>query len=105
MSNFTLKVKREELQKEISELSNIVSSIRTHFDNIEKAGRRTKNYWNGDAGEQARQGFTSYEDDITKIVQRLQNHPQNLQTITGIYLDMENKAAGGFVELKTDVIP
>ena len=104
MADFTFRVTPEELEKKASEFTTTIQSISRRFNQIEEIAGKTRSYWQGDAGEKDRSGYSSYKDDIEFIVKRMQEHPTDLLKMAGIYKQAERTAQEKNSRLKTDQI-
>lgn len=104
MADFTFRVKPEELERKSSEFSKIVQSIEQHFRRIDEISGKTRGYWRGEAGDKDREGYDSYQDDITFIIRRLKEHPDDLLKMAGIYKQAEQKVGTMSSKLKVDQI-
>lgn len=102
--DITLRVKPEALKQKSSEFTRIIDDIDRRFQRILDISGKTRGYWIGEAGDKDRQGYSSYQTDITYILKRLREHPVDLLEQAGIYEEMENKAAQRNAALKTDTI-
>ena len=104
MADFTFRVKPEDLTTKSGEFSTIIKSINKRFTQIEEISKKTRGYWRGEAGDKDREGYASYQDDITFIIGRLEEHPIDLLRMAGIYKQAEQKAEAISAELKVDQI-
>lgn len=104
MADFTFRVKPEELENKSHDFSDVICSIRGHFDQIEEVSRKTCGYWRGEAGDKDRAGYHSYQDDIAFILKRLEEHPVDLLKMAGIYRKAEQNVLSKSEKLKVDQI-
>lgn len=104
MADFTFLVRPEELERTSSEFSKLVDSIERHFQRINEISGKTRGYWVGDAGDRGREGYTSYQDDISFITKRLGEHPVDLLKMAGIYKKAEQRAETISTKLRVDQI-
>ena len=104
MADMVLRVTPETLARQASEFTDIVRDIQQRFDKIATISSKTKGYWQGEAGDQDRTGYASYQDDIAFILRRLQEHPTDLLSMAGIYREAERDVASTNAALKTDQI-
>lgn len=105
MANITLRVTPETLEAKAVQFSDVVKDIRTRFDRIRSISSKTKGYWQGDAGTRDRESYASYQEDISFILRRLEEHPIDLMSMAGIYREAEQAAIGQNATLKTNEIP
>lgn len=104
MADFTFRVKPEELEKRSCDFSEVIRSIRGHFDQIEEVSGKTRGYWRGEAGDKDRAGYHSYQDDIVFILKRLEEHPIDLLKMAGLYKEAEREVLSKSEKLKVDQI-
>lgn len=104
MADFTFRVTPAVLEQKAEEFSTLVSEIEIHFNRLEETASRTRGYWQGEAGNQSREGYASYWDDIQHIVKRLSDHPVNLLKMAGIYKRVEHQAQERAARLETENI-
>lgn len=104
MSDFTFRVKPEELEKKSAQFSKLIQSIQKHFDKIASLSGKTRGFWIGEAGDKDRVGYASYEDDVAFIIKRLEEHPIDLLKMAGIYKQAEQTVTTKNVSLKVDQI-
>ena len=102
--DITLRVKPEALKTKSAEFTNIINDIEKRFQRIMDTSGKTRGYWIGEAGDKDRQGYSSYQTDISYIMKRLREHPVDLLQQAGIYEEAERKAASRNAALKTDTI-
>lgn len=92
MADFSFRVTPEILQRKAGEFSAVVKELKSHFDEIEDISSRTRGYWRGEAGDKDREGYASYKDDIAWILRRLNEHPDDLLKMAGLYQKAETSA-------------
>lgn len=99
-----LRVTPETLERKAEEFRTVVREIQSHFDRIQSTSLKTKGYWQGDAGNRDRESFASYQDDISFIMRRLEEHPTDLLSMAGIYRSAEADVVSTNMKLKTNEI-
>ena len=104
MASFKLRVTPETLEQKADEFSGVVREIKTHFERLESIASKTRGYWQGEAGTRGRESYASYQEDITFIIRRLNEHPADLLEMAGIYRAAEEAAKTVSAQLKTDLI-
>lgn len=102
--DITLRVKPEALRTKSAEFTRIIDDIEKRFQRIMDISGKTRGYWIGEAGDKDRQGYSSYQTDISFVMKRLREHPVDLLQQAGIYEEAERKAASRNAALKTDTI-
>lgn len=85
-----LKVTPEILQQKAGEFTGIVTEIEQRFERIEDISSKTRGYWNGEAGDQDRRGYESFKEEITYVLGRLKEHPDDLLRMAGIFKAAED---------------
>ena len=104
MADFVLRVDANVLRQKSSEFTVIINELKTHFDQIEDVSKRTKGYWQGEAGDKDRAGYESFKDEISYIIKRLQEHPVDLLKMAGLYEETEQGIVTTNEILRTDLI-
>lgn len=104
MASFTLRVTPDVLERKADEFWKIIMDIERHFNRIEDISANTRGYWRGEAGDKDRTGYSSYKDDIAYILKRLDEHPEDLLKMAGIYKQTERGLVSTNEQLKTDLI-
>lgn len=104
MSSFTLKVTPEVLEQKADGFWQIIERIERHFQQIDVLSEKTRAYWRGEAGDVDREGYSSFKDDITDILRRLDEHPSDLLKMAGIYKQAERENRIISEQLKIDTI-
>lgn len=104
MAEIVLRVTPEVLEQKAEEFSTILDGIRSSFDQILNISSRTKGYWQGEAGDQDRKGYASYEEEVQAVLKRLEEHPADLLSMAGIYRTAEKEAVSTNAALQTDQI-
>lgn len=102
-SSITLKVTPGELEKQAKSVTRIIEKIEKDFNGIEQVVNGT-NYWQGAASEKHKKIFEENKKDISEILKRLREHPEDLKTMAGIYSETENENENIAKELPADVI-
>ena len=100
----TLRVTPQVLRQKAGEFTALINDIERRFRNIEDISDRTRGYWIGDAGDLDRQGYDSFQDDIAHMMKRLNEHPQDLLQMAGIYEQAERVVVNVGAALKTSGI-
>lgn len=104
MASISLKVTPAELKKKSAEITKNINSIEKDFQEIDRLITGTKKYWQGDASDQHIKGYMKMKDDLTKIVNRLREHPTDLEKMAGIYEEVESSVTQIANALPTDVV-
>ena len=104
MANIVLRVTPAQLRQKSDEYREIIRSVRTHFETIQELSTKTRGYWIGEAGDRDREGFSSFQDEITYVLGRLEEHPVDLLSMANIYDSTESAVQQKNMELETDLI-
>ncbi|MBQ9349099.1 MAG: hypothetical protein IJT94_17460 [Oscillibacter sp.] len=104
MSEIELRVTPEALRQKAGEFTDLVRAMRSHAARISSLSGRTRNYWQGRAGDQDRAGFRMYLEELSPELDRLDGQIQRLLNMAGVYRSAEADAAGTMASLKTDII-
>ena len=85
----TLKVKPQELKNKANSISSSISSVEKELNNIGNVILGTKKYWEGDASDQHQKYYSTIQEDIPNVLNRLKEHPKELLVMADIYDDAE----------------
>ena len=91
VSNCTIKVSSEVLLQKSTEVTNQVKRIKGYFEELRNLLEKTEAYWISERGDGIRQEYISKQDEITRIVKRLEEHPIDLVNIAQNYSATELK--------------
>ena len=104
MAEIVLRVTPEVLRQKAGKFTDMVRTMRSHAARISSLSGRTRNYWQGCAGEQDRAGFRMYLDELGPELERMDGQITRLLNIAGVYRTAEEDAADTIAALKTDII-
>lgn len=104
MAGIQLKVSTDTLKSKAMEISGQISNIDSNWKQISALIRNSQSYWQGDAGNQYRKYLKKNDDDVKKLLKRLQEHPIDLQKMAGVYVEAEEEAKQASFVLPDDVI-
>ncbi len=85
-------------------VSSILSSMENTFDELQNAVNRTSSYWIGEAGDHHRRMFNDEKDEITHILLRLKEHPEDLKLMANNFETSEQKLTEMNRQLRSDYI-
>ena len=85
----TLKVKPQELKSKANSISSSISSVEKELNNIGNVILGKKKYWEGDASNQHQKYYSTIQEDIPNVLNRLKEHPKELLVMADIYDDAE----------------
>lgn len=103
-SGVEIKVQPEVLDLKAQEVTTAISQMEQLFNSVLNTVSRTQYYWIGAAGDVHRQAFEDQKDDITTILNRLKEHPVDLQKIANTYRTTESALAEAASQLSSDLI-
>lgn len=104
MAGIRLKVSTDALKAKAEEISGQIRNIDGGWKQISVLIRGSQSYWQGDAGNQYRKYLKKNDEDVKKLLKRLQEHPIDLQRMAGIYVEAEQEAKQAASVLPDDVI-
>ena len=81
-----------------------ISNMQQNFESIADLITETSSYWMGDAGDLFRTVFNSQREEMTTIINRLNEFPDDLLQMAGIYEEGESEASAITEQLPNDVI-
>ena len=81
-----------------------ISNMQQNFESIADLITETSSYWMGDAGDLFRTVFNSQREEMTTIINRLNEFPDDLLQMAGIYEEGEAEASAITEQLPNDVI-
>ena len=99
-----LKVTPEILKAKAAEIESDAAVLENEFHNIQDMMSKSAGYWNGAAGEKARNIFGAQDEYIQNIMKYLRLYPGKLLAMAGIYEETERKNAELQKKLPTDHI-
>lgn len=103
-SGVEIKVQPEVLDAKAQEVTTAIAQMERLFDAALNTVSRTQYYWIGAAGEVHRKAFEDQRDDITAILNRLKEHPVDLQKIANTYRETERALTEAASQLSSDLI-
>ena len=104
IGNVAVKVSPEILVSQAEEVRRLANDMKRRFEVLEDTMAGTKGYWIGEAGELHRKLYNEQKDDISKMLRRLLEHPDDLLMISGNYKAAESKNVQSALVLDADVI-
>lgn len=99
-----VKVSSEALVTQAEEVRRLGNDMKRRFEVLEDIMSKTKYYWLGEAGELHRKLYNEQKDDISQMLRRLMEHPDDLLMISGNYKAAESKNVQSASVLDADVI-
>ncbi len=85
MSDFYLRVSTDVLKSKADEIKGQIQAIETNWKQLCSIVERSAGYWEGEAGDYHRKMLKDNEEDVQKIIRRLNEHPVDLLKMAGIY--------------------
>lgn len=86
----TLRVTPEQLEKVASEITHEVASIKKNLQIIDREVLGTQRYWRGDASEKHINQYNEIKPKSDEIVGKLEQAPNELLKIAGLYKESED---------------
>lgn len=104
VGSVAVKVTPKELVTQAEEVRRLGNDMKKRFDLLEDIMKKTKYYWLGEAGELHRKLYEEQKADISQMLRRLLEHPDDLLMISGNYKAAESKNVQSALTLDADVI-
>lgn len=104
MANVTLKVSTDTMKSKAQEITKQINAIEKKWNRMYEIIENSKTYWEGDASDCHRKGIIDDKTDMETILRRLKEHPKDLLTMAGIYVEAEQEAKRLASALPKDVI-
>lgn len=102
--NVEIQVEPQILYNQASNMSGILSKMKSQLDTIEHLFQATGNNWRGEAAELYRNQYNEKKAVVEEIILRLEEHPKDLMEISGIYSSTEKVNEDASSSLPSDVI-
>lgn len=104
ISGAVLKVDPEKMHEQATVVRDLCREMETNFKTIEDVMSRTANYWIGEAGDKHRKIYDNQKEDISTMLKRLSEHPDDLDVMSENYRSAETKNVEVAVALPGDAI-
>lgn len=85
-------------------VSSVISDLERTFDELQRVVNRTSSYWIGEAGNHHRKMFSDEKDNISFILVRLKEHPEDLKLMANNFETSERKLTEVNRSLRSDYI-
>lgn len=92
MSEFTMKVSPETMIHQANEIKGSLDRIKKLFATIEDCVRRSSGYWEGEASNLHTTRFVKIKERYDVVTRCLNEHPDDLLKMAGLYNDSETKS-------------
>lgn len=86
------------------QVSRAISNMERTFQELQHIVTGTNGYWIGEAADHHRRMFTDEKEDITEILKRLKEHPEDLKQMAAGYEETEKSLAEENQKLHDDYI-
>lgn len=103
-TEFSLKVTPEELRNKSSLIATNLATVKSDLEDISTLISGTDKYWLSEGGAHVRAKYLSLEPSRDVILNRLSEHPTDLDTIAGLYEVTETENDDLALELPGDVL-
>ncbi len=100
----TIQVDTSVMVNKANQVSNAISKMEGTFEELQRIVSGTNGYWIGDAAEHHRRMFYDEKEDISKILNRLKEHPEDLKQMATGYERTEKDLAEKNQQLRNDYI-
>lgn len=100
----TVKADLQAFLRAADQVSGLTNRLKSIFDEMQSLIDNTKVFWNGDAAEKYRKGFSEQKDEMGKIIQTLEKYPDDLRRISGNYESTINRNIETANVLNTDFV-
>lgn len=81
-----------------------IAKMQQNFESIAELVADTSSYWIGEAGDLYRTIFSNQQEEMTAIINRLNEFPDDLLEMAGVYEEGEVQATAITEQLPNDVI-
>lgn len=98
-----IKVTPDELKNQANLVSEDIKNINKHWRVIVDKIERSKSYWEGDASISHIRIYKDISEDMGKVIKKLENNPQKLLRMAGIYEETEQEIVAESEKLPTDL--
>ena len=98
-----LRVDTNVMKDQSNLVRNDINNIKRHWEKISSLINGTRGYWEGEASDAHIRIYRDIEDDVNKIIQRLEENPVKLQIEAGVYEAAETAATAEGSSLPTDI--
>ncbi len=85
-------------------VASVISDTERTFHELQRVVNRTSGYWVGEAGNHHRKMFNDEKDDISFILTRLKEHPEDLKLMANNFEVSERKLTERNQQLRSDYI-
>lgn len=104
ISGVNIRVSPDALVTQADEVSRLARNMKERFDAIGDLIDKTAGYWIGEAGDLHRSMYNEQRDNITLMLGRLSEHPENLVAIARNYESGESRNVQAASVLPSDVL-
>lgn len=102
--NCTIEVDTSVMIAKAEQVSGAISNMENTFGELQRVVAGTNSYWIGEAADHHRQMFHSEKDEITEILSRLKEHPEDLKLMAAGYNKTEKELVAANQQLRSDYI-
>ncbi len=103
-SDAKLKVDSNAMITKAGEVSEAIRKMQNAFDDIENIVRKTSAYWEGAAADYYRQMYNDKKDQVQEVLNRLKEHPEELELMANNYVAVEKRNEDSNAKLRNDYI-
>lgn len=103
-SDAEIKVDPQVLTEKSFVVQDSIKDITMLFEELEALINKTSAYWRGAGGEHYRTEYKSKKDDIMEILNRLDEHPEELRLMANNYTEVERRTTEQNSRLRSDYV-
>ena len=100
----TVKADLQAFLRAADQVSSLTGRLESIFDEMQSLMDNTKAFWNGEAAEKHRKGFSDQKDEMEQIVRTIDKYPDDLRRISGNYESTINRNIETANVLNTDFV-
>lgn len=101
----TVKADLQAFLNAADQVQTLTNRLQLTFDEIrDMAADQTRFYWNGDAADRHRKGFSDQKDSMDELIRTLNQYPEDLRRISGNYDATIRKNVETVQTLNTDFV-
>lgn len=104
MASVTLKVSTSVLKAKSQEILKQIKEIEKNWKLLYDCVDKSQNYWVGEASNQHRRSIADDKQDMEQVIKKLKEHPKDMLTMAGVYIETEKQATKIANALPKDVI-
>lgn len=104
MTQVELRVDTSVLLQKAGEMEKQINAMQRQWSCLCSTIQNSNSYWVGEAGDKHREFLKEFQDEVGKLLKELEENPNKLLDMAGVYKDAENAAEMTDYYLGGDVI-